>query len=256
MNFSEILETVDTYAREYIRYVLSVASRTAFKAEAADFDPKLINFSLISVALGSYLFDRFVRHAGLSQGDLIDRMVRIFSTWLFIGVVLYAGLNLRSKIKIAFSPSLSIVLRVLPVAFMLSTYVATVVAQVARLFASPACAGWWGYLGLSVNETVIILMFLPISIARYVEYDHAPGEGVPEGHHYGVARTLTLSLLVVAIIMAVRVFAIVGEFASLASATSVVKTAACHNDKACQAAHTEPMILKGELTELSECFRP
>ena len=254
MNFGEILETIDTYAREYIRYVLSVASRTAFKAEAGAFDPKLINFSLISVIIGSYLFDRFVRHAGFSQGDMVDRIVRVFSTWLFIGVVLYVGLNFRSRIKIGFSPSLSIVLRVLPVAFMLSTYAATVIAQMARLVTSSGCAAWWGYSVLTIAETVIILMFLPISVARYVEYDHAPAAEHPVGHSFSAARTACLSLVVIGVIILVRVFVVMDELVAAAPAVYAAEVKLCGNDKSCAARKTEHRAIRDELREIAECF--
>ena len=254
MNFTELLETIDTYAREYIRYVLSVASRTAFKDEAGDFDPKLINFSLISVILGSFLFDRFVRHAGFSQSDMLDRVVRVFSTWLFIGLVLYIGLNFRSRTRIGFSPSLTIVLRVLPVAFMLSTYAATVMAQIARLFASAACSAWWGYSLLTLAETTIILIFLPISVARYVEYDHAPTVDHAVGHSFGRARTLALSLLVIGVIVSVRAFAIMGELVGAAPAVYAAEVKLCGNDRSCVARQSEPKAVRDELREIAECF--
>ena len=254
MNFTELLETIDTYAREYIRYVLSVASRTAFKAEAGDFDPKLINFSLISVILGSFLFDRFVRHAGFSQSDMLDRVVRVFSTWLFISVVLYVGLNFRSRIKIGFSPSLTIVLRVLPVAFMLSTYAATVMAQIARLFASAACSAWWGYSVLTLGEVAIIVMFLPISVARYVEYDHSPAIKHPARHSFGWVRTLALSLLVVGVIVSVRAFAIMGEIVGAAPGVHAAEVKLCGKSSPCVARQSEHKAVRDELREIAECF--
>lgn len=254
MNFTELLETIDTYAREYIRYVLSVASRSAFKAEAGDFDPKLINFSLISVIFGSFLFDRFVRHAGFSQGDMLDRVVRVFSTWLFIGVLLYVGLNFRSRTRIGFSPSLTIVLRVLPVAFMLSTYAATVVAQIARLFANSACAAWWGYSVLTLAETAIILMFLPISVARYVEYDHSPPTEHPVKHTFGAARTAWLSVLVVGVIISVRGFVVMGELVSGAPAVYAAELKLCGTDKSCVSRLSVRRAVRDQLREIAECF--
>ena len=213
MNLIEILDTIDSYAREYIRYVLSVASRAGFKKHARDFEPRLINFSVISVVIGGYLFDRFVRHSVVGQPQLLDTVGRIFPLWVFISAVMYIGFNFRSRAKINFSNALSIILRVLPVAFVLSTFAATVMAQMAGIFRDPSCSAWWGYSALMAGEPIIVMMYLPTSIMRYVEDDHVADEEPPESHSFGSARRMVLTVLTIVILFSVRVAMVLTDIA-------------------------------------------
>lgn len=260
MNLTEILETIDSYARDYIRYILAVVNRDAFKTEARDFDPKLVIFSLFSVIIGSYLFDRFARHMIVTQSTILETATRVFAVWLAVGVVFYFGLNRLSRTRADFSATLSIVLRVLPVAYVLSAFAASVAAEAVRLFRNDDCYGWWGYLTLWLGEVLVVFFLMPPSVARYFEQERAvetPPDAVAghaRGAHPGRGRIMLLSLGVIFILLFSRLFTIAVFLADTAKQSSADAVKQCKMDRRCaDAARIRQIRLY--MQGIGECFQ-
>jgi hypothetical protein len=57
------------------------------------------------------------------------------------------------------------VLRVLPVAFVISAYAGFVLTNLAQLWTAPACAPWQAYAGTVAVRVGLIAVFMPLSVA-------------------------------------------------------------------------------------------
>jgi len=166
MDLNNILETLQKYSISYMRYVLSISDRGRFAKRSDDFDGNLVIFSLISTLVGGYLYGKFIQNEEMTQRSFLSTTVREYSSWLFIAGLLYFLLNIRAGTRSTFTNSISIVLRVLPVIFVVCAYTAEIISQIALLFENDGCAPWWGYAGFTLVQFVLIVAFFPISVSK------------------------------------------------------------------------------------------
>jgi hypothetical protein len=165
MDFDGALKTFETYAVDFVRYILSVCGRGAFKRRAPDLENKLFTFALISAVLGAFLNMKYVSGLSVGEGDLVTPVVTEFSIWIALSVLVWFGMGLGRRGPTLYTPALSAVLRVLPVAFVLSAYGGFVLTNLAQLWTVPACAPWQAYAGTVAVRFVLIALFMPLSIA-------------------------------------------------------------------------------------------
>ncbi len=163
MDLGEVIETIDKYCVNYIRFILSVTTRRAFLRRSAELDPNIITFSVISVFLGNYLYGSYISHHISPQSDMLLRMVTQFSIWLAMSLIAYVGVAVRNGAAPTFTGVLVAVLRVMPSAFVLSCYLGVVVNSLAGLF-DEGCSSWWAYTAIVLFRSAILLLYLPFAL--------------------------------------------------------------------------------------------
>ncbi len=204
MDLEAALKVVETYARDYIRYLLSVFGRKAFVRRTKDLDPKLITFSLISVFAGNYLHSRYIEQKSIAGDDAIARVVSEFAFWIAISLFVHIGVNLGRKAPNGYTDSLSVTLRVLPVAYVLSSYAGFLTVTTARSWA-PACAPWWAYVASLVLRAIVVAVFFPISITLSSDI--------------GRVRKIAVTAMVLSVTILVQVWSLTAHFTDQANQT-------------------------------------
>jgi len=164
MELTEILKTVETYARDYLRYLLHVADRGKFKQKVNEFDPKVVTFSLISLFIGNYIYQHNLGNHDTSQGEFTELILSTYSVWIVLSIILYFGVNLGAEVKIGFTPALTAILRVLPMAFVTAAAIGDLAEHAARFISGSDCASWQAFPVYVAAQVVIVIIFLPVSI--------------------------------------------------------------------------------------------
>ena len=164
MDLTEILKTAETYARDYLRYLLHVADRGKFREKVNEFDPKVVTFSLISLFIGNYIYQHNLGNHDTSQGEFTELIFSTYSLWIVLSIVLYFGVNLGATAKIGFTPALTAILRVLPMAFVTAAALGDLAEHGARFFNGADCASWLAFPIYVAAQVVIVIVFLPVSI--------------------------------------------------------------------------------------------
>jgi hypothetical protein len=166
MNLSDLIEAIDKYCVDYIRFILSVTNKSVFIRRSGQFDQNLITFSIISVTLGDYLYTSYVSHKIFVEANLLPQLVEEFSIWLALTLLAYVGIALGRKSLTRFTDVLTSVLQVMPAAFVLSCYVGIVTNSLAVLFFDQNCAPWWALLATLASRSAILLAYLPFALVR------------------------------------------------------------------------------------------
>lgn len=168
MELDGALTTIETYAVDYIRYVLSITSRRAFERRAQDIDPKLVTFSVLSLVIGYYLYQTYVLHGQIVEQDVLSSVVAEFSVWLSMSVLAFVGLSIGRHGHTRFTGALTAVLRVLPVAYVLGNYAGFVVIGVAPVLApfghEARCSPWQAFAWALAVRFAILTLYLPLSL--------------------------------------------------------------------------------------------
>jgi hypothetical protein len=222
MDVTALLEALDEYARDYITYVLSITSRTAFRRQRKIVEKRLVAFSLISVVLGVYLTHMFSGTQPVSQGATLSTMFSEYAVWLFMAVIAYFGLRRygatsladgktehapaapadpkaehappapradRAPVSFDFQTALWIILRVLPVAYLVASYLAMLASAAGKFVMRDDCVPWAGLPTFIVAESIAIIAFLPVAIRGYTA-------GPAAARVWGVTLLITAALLV------------------------------------------------------------
>jgi hypothetical protein len=164
MDFDGAIKTFETYAVDFVRYILSLFSRQAFRRRAPDLEKKLFTFALISALLGAFLNMKYVSGLTVGENDLVTPVVTEFSIWIAFSVLVWIGVGLGRPGATPYTPALTAVLRVLPVTYVIGAYVGFLLTNLAQLWTSPGCAPWQAYAGILVVRFVLLVAYMPLSI--------------------------------------------------------------------------------------------
>ena len=175
MNFAELLQTLETYAVDYVRYLLSITSRAAFRRRQQDIDPKLLTFSLISLGIGYYFYQKYVRGLAIDDTTMLSDLVAEFSVWVALSLLAYWVISVRRGRQTAYTGVLIGLLRVMPVAYVVGGYASFLIVNLWQLWARHACAPWYAYAGDFLIRLSIVAVYLPISL-KTIDIEVAPDE--------------------------------------------------------------------------------
>jgi hypothetical protein len=213
MDLESVIQTFETYAVDYVRYILSLFGREAFRRRAPDLEKKLFSFALISALLGSYLDMKYVSGLPVGESDLATPVITEFSIWIALSVVVWVGMGVARSGHQAYTPALDAVLRVLPVTYVIGAYVGFLMTNVAHVWTWPTCAAWQGYFSILLVRFGLVAAFMPLSIAI---------------SNTSLSRARTIAAVVAIAVLAIQA----GSFIAKLSDQAVSE---CKADKACAA---------------------
>lgn len=190
MDFEKALRFVETYAREYLLYLLDFFRRKRGDArtEVDTQEGKIVVYAMISASIGLLLSHKFVSNQDLtSQAFAIALFVK-FAYWLAIALFLHLMLAaLRARTD--FMVSLLTTLTVMPVAYALGGYAAYLMNKLSWLWIEQpavreaadalkaaaqgqAAAGHYGYKGAVAVQLVVATIYFPRVLSRNPELAH------------------------------------------------------------------------------------
>lgn len=235
LDLTELLKTIESYAKDYVRYLLTVVVRTQLDEPAGEFDPKLMTYSVISLVIGYFIYDQFIRHTSASQGDLFAEGLKSYSVWLGVSVVYFGLVNLIRRSAIDFVGALNTILAILPVAFLMSAFAAEFTYQLFRLYDGAARSGWRAYGVMLGSETLFILGLLTMFTVRRL----APADD-GDSHRFrrwagAMAGGSSVALAASLIVLFARLYSGLTHVVDRAESDYAAIAATCAKDQACVA---------------------
>jgi hypothetical protein len=234
MDLDGAIKTFETYAVDFVRYILSVFGRQAFRRRAPELEKKLFTFALISAALGAFLNLKYVSGVAVGEGDLVTPIVTEFSIWIALSLLVWIGMGLGRRGSTPYTPALTAVLRVVPVTFVLGAYAGFLLANVAQLWTSRGCAPWQAYAGIVATRFVLIAAFMPLSIALV-------GERLSRGRARTVGWAVAVAMLAV-------------QAGTLGAFVVAEADKACAHDKTCAVPGVVHASVVEELRAIGGCL--
>ena len=195
MGFDTLIELLQSYARDYVFAALAILTHPGDEGgegSAANVltpsNPRTWVFCLISITLGS------LAQAAATSADFnhpsFDPLSfgAVITVWLWVlfAVIAHVLIKLMGG-KGTFLDTLGVALRVLPVVYMLSGFVALTVSLLSRRF-SPAYAAW-AVDAFLITQFVLLAVYLPVGL----RHAHKSGRAVQ------AVLTVALPALVLAI---------------------------------------------------------
>jgi hypothetical protein len=218
LNPADILESIEKYARAYLHYIVSAIGGAPVREHAGEFDPKLLTFGLVSLVVGNFLYADLIRHTAFSQTDAVTGVFKAFSVWLVVIVALYFVINRLRKRCLDFNNTLSAVLCILPVAFLVSAFTGNLVYLAIRGFTNNSCAGLRAYGFMVVFEGLITFVFMVRWLQTLLADQATQTEETTPARSDGpssmaAAGGVVLSALVVSIVVIAHVLGTVNNIA-------------------------------------------
>ena len=142
MGLEDSLKFVETYAKDYLHYILAFFKQLRHEAEdpppTLD-DGRLLIFSLMNAVIGAALQGLFVQHTNLDKIAFPQIVIIEVCYWLALCIVTHALLNSR-RAPAHFADAITAILGVAPAAFVIGAYSAFVVYYLALLAPDPRWA--------------------------------------------------------------------------------------------------------------------
>ena len=192
MDLRDTLKFIEDYAKSYVQYMLSfvgsvdpqpatpAGSKTP-KSKAAALPPvddgNLFTFGFLNAVIGATLqwlfmhdlaFGLFAGNAAFGDVAFAQVVIVELCYWLLLSIILHTAINFRDG-KAHFSQSLTVILKVVPIAYVLSSYGAYVGYFIALGLASGAHAPWFGAVAYVLAHWLLLTRFLPRAAARITE---------------------------------------------------------------------------------------
>lgn len=178
MGIEDSAKFVQDYARSYIHYMLAFfgalgpqagamakgKGRGKAGARAPDLtldDGSLLIFGLFNALIGGALQGLFIQRLAFKDINFPQIVIVQVCFWLLLTIILDFLLSVRER-KAAFSETLTAILRVVPVAYVIGAYAAFVTYFLALLKYDLHCqASWFANLAFGVVQVGLLAMFLP-----------------------------------------------------------------------------------------------
>lgn len=184
MDFEKALRFVETYAREYLLYLLDFFRRKRGDAntEVDTQEGKIVVYALISASIGLLLSYKFVSQRDLTREVFAVELFVKFAYWLAIALFLHLIL-VAVRARTDFMVSLLTTLTVMPVAYALGGYAAYLMNKLSWLWiAQPAvqeaadalqaaakgqtAVSGYGYMGAVCAQLAIAVVYFPRVLSR------------------------------------------------------------------------------------------
>lgn len=197
MDLEKSLTFAETYAREYVRYLLEFFGRAPDAVNPKDArtpEGKVVLFAMLSAALGAFLGQKFISGGAIAQGDLMIRVLLEFLYWLSLSILLELALFVLRAAP-DFMDSILTTLKVLPVAYAMSGFAAFLAYNLALAFMADPVAEPEGphnaaRAAAAFAELAVCAVYLPTSLRRL--------------HKTGWLRAILASLMVLLVISMVH----------------------------------------------------
>lgn len=181
MDFEKALRFVETYAREYLLYLLDFFRRKRGEAttEVEAPEGKIVVYAMISASIGLVLSYKFVSQRDLTSEIFAVELFVKFAYWLAIALFLHLLLVLV-RARTDFMMSLLTTLTVMPVAYALGGYAAYLMNKLSWLWteqemireaanqlkAGQSVASGYGYVGAVTAQLAIAVIYFPRVLSR------------------------------------------------------------------------------------------
>lgn len=165
MELDKNLATAETYAREYISYLLAFFQKTPDHTGASLERPdnKVLLFGLVTAVIGSYLANRYVQLSRPTMGDLAESVITVCLFWATIALMLHLILKISNR-QVVFANTLPAVLRVLPVSYLMGAYGAYCFHFAALLVAPERATAAGADITNIVVHLIVCISYFPRSI--------------------------------------------------------------------------------------------
>lgn len=185
MNLADSVKFIEVYLRDYASYLLNLFQmREARSASTTDLDAKLATYGLISVVLGVLLQETFISGRAFTAIDFPHRITIELCFWMALTLVTYLLLSVM-RVSFDLSISLNVVLRTLPLAFLVGSFGAFIAYNLSWYVEYSHALGVAGATGSYVNydfraqkdasvadgalQFVLIAVYFPYSLSLAVE---------------------------------------------------------------------------------------
>lgn len=123
MDLDKLLTSVEERAREFILYILSFFRRDSdsYQDALTEVENKVVIFSLAAAVIGVYITRRYIRGQILEGQALWDAVIGQLLFWIGLSALLHTSI-LLVRLPIKVMQSVTVVFKVLPVAFVAASY--------------------------------------------------------------------------------------------------------------------------------------
>jgi len=170
VDFEQVIKALEAYARAYVHYVLSFfggmrevganPDTGVIRPEPKLSDGSLIIFSFFSAAIGITLEGLFNSTSQFADATFPEKLIILVAYWLFLATFMHFVINL-GKHDGSFSQVLSTVLQIVPVAYVVGTYIAFVAYCLVLSWAPGEEASRWAAAALVIAQLILLTLHLP-----------------------------------------------------------------------------------------------
>ncbi len=201
MDIEKLFAIGETYLRDFVIYLLRVLTSTREKVRLRELtatSPKLWSFALISIALGVFVYSGAVSNG--ADEPKISAMTMVSSLWFWFMIALAMHLIFRTvDASESILDSMTLSLKVLPVAYVLSAFAALTASFVLNLILRYGALAMWVTENANRNYSKAVFLATQAAIISTYLTRHCEPKG-----RFPILQAITLRILIPLIILLIN----------------------------------------------------